>query len=194
MKIRPYPAAKLPHVRHDWQSRYVYFAFLPDLERPIVKIGSTLDPVARFKSLRLTEGPSLDMRGLVVGSYAHERDFHLHLRSHVVPGRGREWFFVTEEIETFVARLPSLQDFIVSDDCPSLQHPAPEYFVRMYEAGASVEDIASFFGRTRQNVYDRVNRLYETRSAPERPAPEKDLATLYAEIVESHSIFSLAAE
>lgn len=194
MKIAPYSPLKLRHMRHDWQSRYVYFAFLLDDDTAKVKIGSTLDPINRFKQLRAAEGPALDMRGLAVGSYAHERDFHLHLRDHLVPDRGREWFFVTEEIESFVATLPSLQDFIFSDHCPNLQHPAPEYFVRMYQAGVSVDDIASFFGRTRQNVYDRVNKLYETRSPPERPLPEKPLSEIYKEIVTHHSVFSLASE
>lgn len=194
MKIVPYSPLKLPHMRHDWRSRYVYFAFLPDVGSPKVKIGSTLDPINRFKQLRVDEGSTLEMRGLAIGSYAHERDFHLHLREHLVPDRGREWFFVTDEIEAFVADLPSLQDFIASDDCPNLQHPAPEYFVRMYQAGVSVDDIASFFGRTRQNVYNRVNKLYETRSPPERPVPEKPLNEIYAQIIADHSVFSLALE
>jgi len=193
MKIHPWKSLKLPQIRHDWQSRYVYFAFLPG-DSPIVKIGSTLDPLKRFQMLRQKEGSLLDMQGLAIGSYAHERDFHLYLRDHLVPDRGREWFFVTDEILDFVQRIPSLQDFISSEDCPNMQHPAPEYFVRMYEAGVSIDNIASFFSRTRQNVYDRVNKLYETRSPPDRPAPEMSVEDIYAKIVKEHPIFTLAGE
>lgn len=172
------------------KSRFIYFMCRQG-EDTVGKIGSTTDPLKRFSGLQTGSTETLDMRGLAVGSYAHERDLHLYLREQQIRG---EWFNFTPEILEFIARLPSLTDYIGGRDIPNMQHPSPEYFFRLYQIGYTMEEIALFFGRSRQNVYDRIKALSDDRWPKDRETVATPIAESYAEIVREHPVLSLAGD
>lgn len=185
---RSYPYKVLFDVPYDMKSRFIYFVCRKG-DETMVKIGSTTDPLKRFSTLQTSSPELLEMIGLVVGSHAHERDIGLFLRDHKVRG---EWFTVTPELKEFVDSLPSLGDYIASNTAPHMFHPAPEYMFRLYQIGYTMEEIASFFGRTRQNVHDRVRHLSDDRHPKFRDTIETPIADSYNQIVEQHPVLALA--
>lgn len=134
---------------------------------------------------------TLDVQGIAIGSYAHERDLHLFLREQRLKG---EWFNFTPEVRDFIARLPSLADYIGGKDVPNMQHPSPEYFFRLYQVGYTMDEIALFFGRSKQNVYDRIKALTDDRWPRDREPVSTPIAESYADILREHPILSLAGD
>ena len=178
----------LGHVMYDMKSRFIYFVCRQG-DDTRGKIGSTTDPLKRFSAMQAASLEVLEVQGLAVGSYAHERDLHLYLREQKIKG---EWFEFTPEVRAFIDLLPSLTDFIGGVTVPNMQHPSPEYFFRLYQIGYTMDEIASFFGRSKQNIHDRIKALSDDRWPKDRDPVSTPIAESYAQIAKEFPILSLS--
>jgi hypothetical protein len=76
----------------------IYFLSAPSVN--LAKIGFSVEPEGRIKSLRLLSPVPLEIIGMIPGDFEQERALHarfLHLRSH------GEWFHATAELRDFVS-------------------------------------------------------------------------------------------
>lgn len=93
--------------------RDVYFACGVVEGRPVIKIGSSQDPVSRVAAIGWTVGARLELMGVIPGAgYEAEVEAHARFAHHLA--HGREWFHDCAEIREYVAAhcVEAVSDFI----------------------------------------------------------------------------------
>lgn len=133
----------------------------------------------------------MEMVGLAIGSYTHERNLKLYLRANQIRG---EWFNFNEEVQNFIARLPTLSEYIDTNSAPLMIQPPPEYMFELYKIGYTMEEIADFFGRTRQNVHEKIRNVTDDRWPKSREPVPIPISESYNIIVAKNPILSLVVQ
>ncbi len=81
--------------------KYIYFAM--DKEKTVIKIGSSVRPVARIRQLRFPKTSKFSMIGAFPGDTQREHQIQRRFRRFKT-GKGQEWFTYSEVLLAFIGK------------------------------------------------------------------------------------------
>lgn len=155
----------------------MYIYFIQKEKGGPIKIGTTADPGQRLVAIQGANPDPLCIRGVAAGGRGAENRVHRAFAQSRLHG---EWFQPTQKLLALIERLPSWEDVKQGAKCPRIVSRTDTYRM-LYEAGFSAQEIALYYGVSRQAIH-RIS--YQRPRIDKRK--ERPLDTSVEEYLEAH--------
>lgn len=132
----------------------MYIYFIQKAKGGPVKIGSAANPTQRLANIQGMNPDPLRLLGVAAGGRGAERRVHDSFAESRLHG---EWFEPTKRLLALIAKLPSWEDVQNGAKCPRIVSRTDTYRM-LYQANYSGQEIADYYGVSRQAVHSVVHQ------------------------------------
>lgn len=143
----------------------MYIYFIRKEKGGPIKIGTTADPGQRLVAIQGANPDPLCIVGVAAGGRGAENRIHKVFAKDRLHG---EWFQPTPRLLALVERLPSWDEVREGAKCPRIVSRTDTYRM-LYQAGYSAQEIALYYGVSRQAIHNVSYQHPRIDKRKERP-------------------------